>query len=93
MPDHAHMLIAVPGDAVLSSLIRDFKRITARIAKIDWQRNFFDHRLRHDESESEKATYIRRNPIRAGLVGEDKEWPYAIDLDDLETKTTMRAVR
>jgi len=22
---------------------------------MDWRRNFFDHRLRHDESENEKA--------------------------------------
>jgi len=49
MPDHLHMLIGVPGDAQVSSFIRDFKRIT-RIAKVNWQRNFFDHRLRHDES-------------------------------------------
>jgi REP element-mobilizing transposase RayT len=40
MPDHLHMLIGVPGDAQLSRLIRDFKRITARMAKIDWQQIF-----------------------------------------------------
>ena len=34
MPDHLHMLIGVPGDARLSNLIRDFKRITTRIANI-----------------------------------------------------------
>ena len=69
MPDHLHMLIGVPGEVKLSNLIRDFKRITARIANISWQRNFFDHRLRHDESENEKVTYIRANPVRAGLIG------------------------
>ena len=53
------MLFGVAGDTKLSNLIRDFKRITARTARIDWQRNFFDHRLRHDESEDEKAEYIR----------------------------------
>src|SRR5207237_4895007 len=65
MPDHLHMLIGVPGDAQLSNLIRNFKRITTRIANISWQRNFFDHRLRHDESLDEKAAYIRANPVRA----------------------------
>ena len=54
MPDHLHMLIGVPGNAQLSSLIRDFKRITTRIANIARQRNFFDHRLRRDESLDEK---------------------------------------
>src|SRR5437868_14326831 len=48
MPDHLHMLVGVSPDANLSKLIRDFKRIAARKGKIEWQRNFFDHRLRHD---------------------------------------------
>src|ERR1700704_5651186 len=72
--DHLHMLIGIPGDAQLSKLIRDFKRITARITKIEWQRNFFDHRLRHDESEDEKAAYIRENPMRAGLITANEKW-------------------
>src|SRR5205814_7592098 len=36
----------------------------------------FDHRLRHDESEAEKFEYIRQNPVRAGLIREEDEWPY-----------------
>ena len=84
MPDHLHMLIAIDGDAALSDLIRDFKRITAKKANVRWQRNFFDHRLRHDESEDEKAEYIRQNPRRAGLIGSDAPWPYAMDTNDLD---------
>jgi REP element-mobilizing transposase RayT len=84
MPDHLHMLIGVSGDTILSNLIRDFKRITARTAKIERQRNFFDHRVRHDEREDEKATYIRQNPMRAGLVHTDEQWPYVMDLTDLQ---------
>jgi len=74
MPDHLQMLIGVPGDAQLSRLIRDFKRITARMAKIDWQRNFFDHRLRHDESLAEKFEYVCQNPVRAGLIAQGEQW-------------------
>lgn len=81
------MLIGVPGDAQLSRLIRDFKRITTRMAKIDWQRNFFDHRLRHDESLAEKFEYICQNPVRAGLITQGEEWPYAIDASDLDSRT------
>ena len=86
MPDHLQMLVGVAGDAVLASLIRDFKRITARTAKIDWQRNFFDHRLRDDESEDEKAISIRQNPVRAGLIKPDEGWRYVIDANDLDSK-------
>jgi len=59
-------------------------RITARIANIAWQRNFFDHRLRNDESENEKVAYIRANPVRAELIGPNDRWPFAINSDDLE---------
>jgi len=76
MPDHLHMLVGIPGDASLSNLVRDFKRITARIVGIRWQRNFFDHRLRHDESETEKYEYICQNPVRVGLALAADEWPY-----------------
>ena len=76
MPDHLHILIGIPGDAELSKLIRDFKRITSRTAKVRWQRAFFDHRLRNDESEAEKSEYIRQNPLRAGLIGPSDDWPY-----------------
>ncbi len=84
MPDHLHMLIGVPGDTPLSNLIRDFKRMTSRIANIAWQRNFFDHRLRNDESENVKAAYIRANPVRAGLISEHERWSYAIGVNDLD---------
>jgi len=42
-----------------------------------WQRGFFDHVLRSDESYAEKWEYVRENPVRAGLVRIADEWPYA----------------
>ena len=87
------MLIAVPGDAQLSNLIRDFKRIATRLVKIDWQRNFFDHRLRHDESENQKVAYIRANPVRPGLITQGEEWPYAIDANDLDSRAGTSLAR
>jgi putative transposase len=76
MPDHLHALIGVDGRDSLSQLIRDYKRITAKMAGIRWQRNFFDHRLRHDESLAEKFAYVCQNPVRAGLIGDERDWPY-----------------
>ncbi|SRR6266567_7658897 len=77
MPDHLHALIGVDGKTSLAQLIRGYKRITAKIAGIKWQRNFFDHRLRHDESFAEKFAYICQNPVRAGLISTEHDWPYA----------------
>ncbi len=64
------------GQTSLAQLIRDYKRITAKIAGIRGQRNFFDHRLRHDESLAEKFAYICQNPVRAGLIFSENHWPY-----------------
>ena len=77
MPDHLHGVTGVDGRDSLSQLIRDYdyKRITAKLANMEWQRNFFDHRLRHDESFAEKFAYICQNPVRAGLVQHEADWP------------------
>jgi putative transposase len=40
MPDHLHMTIGIDGETLLSNIIRDFKRATARFGKVHWQRNF-----------------------------------------------------
>lgn len=76
MPDHLHALIGIDGHDSLSHLIRDFRRITAKLSRIEWQRNFFDHRLPHDDSLTEKFAHICQNPVRAGLTQNEADWPY-----------------
>jgi hypothetical protein len=48
-----------------------------------WQRDFFDHVLRSDESYSEKWNYVFDNPVRAGLVSSANEWRYAGEIETL----------
>jgi putative transposase len=76
MPDHAHALLAVPPNRTLEATIRAWKSWQAKTLGIQWQSGFFDHRLRSDESFEEKASYIRLNPIRAGLVARAEDWPH-----------------
>ena len=78
MPDHLHALVSVNGETPLGDLVRNFKRITARMAKIQWQRNFFDHRIRASEGVTKKAFYVTNNPVRAGLVSCAEDWPYQL---------------
>ena len=78
MPDHLHALIGIDGRDSLSQLIRDYKRITAKLAGVQWQRNFFDHRIRQNESLREKFAYIRQNPVREGLTNCEDNWPYIL---------------
>ena len=76
MPDHLHGLFGFPGSKPMTKVISDFKSWLAKQCGIQWQRDFFDHRLRNLESATEKARYIRMNPVRAGLAANPQDWPY-----------------
>ncbi len=77
MPDHVHGLFRFPVEPGMDATVRAWKRLKARRFGVTWQRGFFDHRLRSDESFEEKAAYIRANPVRARWVAEASVWPYA----------------
>ncbi len=77
MPDHVHGLIYFHNpDHPMEKAITNFKRWTAKSAKVTWQLDFFDHRTRREEFASEKADYILMNPVRAGLVERSEDWPH-----------------
>ena len=76
MPDHLHALASFPTDRPMKEVVSEWKKYVARTVGIQWQRDFFDHRLRHDESLREKEDYIWQNPVRAGLVSSPVDWPY-----------------
>ena len=79
MPDHLHALLAVPADTSIQATVGNWKRYTARSLKLTWQRDFFDHRLRSDESWRLKAAYVRENPVRKGLVASPADWPWVFE--------------
>jgi putative transposase len=77
MPDHVHALISFPPSGKpLKIGVRKWKEWTAKELGIIWQRDFFEHRLRHDESRREKAYYILENPVRRGLVRSAQDRPF-----------------
>jgi putative transposase len=77
MPDHLHALISFTSfDKPISTVVRKWKEWTAKTLGIHWQRDFFEHRLRHDESRREKADYILQNPVRKKLVARPEDWPF-----------------
>ena len=78
MPDHVHMLAAFPDGNGPAPAVRNWKRFAARHFGVKWQRDFFDHRIRHDESLEGKESNIRLNPVRAGLVDRPEDWPHII---------------
>jgi putative transposase len=83
LPDHLHFSVALPDDVKLSDWVGTLKRFLARAVEATGsgdpvrQRGFFDHILRSSESYSEKWSYVRENPVRAGLVFHADDWPYS----------------
>ena len=76
MPDHLHGLFAFPNGKPMAKVISSLKQWVAKKSGVQWQRDFFDHRLRTWESGVEKARYIRLNPVRAGLAETPGDWPF-----------------
>ena len=76
MPDHLHALMSFAPEPGMQHAIAQWKHYIAHKMGFQWQRDFFDHRLRNSENHREKAHYIRMNPVRAGLVAKPEEWPF-----------------
>jgi putative transposase len=75
MPDHVHVFVAGGQDFNLSQWVRQLKAALALGPRL-WQRGFFDHLLRSEESYAEKWEYVHQNPVRAGLVTRVEDWPF-----------------
>ena len=82
MPDHLHGVLAFPAKPGMKMAIRNWKRFLARHWNIDWQRDFFDHRLRDHHEEQEKISYILMNPVRWGLCDRAEDWPWVYRPND-----------
>jgi REP element-mobilizing transposase RayT len=80
MPDHVHLLMQ---DQDIVKFVRLFKgRMTPKSRTLDptrslWQRSFYDHALRKEESLETVAVYIWQNPVSAGLVEHAAVYPWS----------------
>ena len=51
-----------------------------------WQKGFFDHVMRSEESYSEKWLYVGQNPVRKSLALCPEDWPYQGEIYPLEAR-------
>ena len=79
MPDHIHAILTFNLDHGIRKMVSSWKGYHAKISGIRWQSDFFEHRLRDDDEYMAKASYVRMNPVRKGLVATSEQWPYVID--------------
>jgi REP element-mobilizing transposase RayT len=83
MPSHLHLFFEMRQIGLKHSL-EQFKRWTGhRAAKLlsgngerFWQDEWFDHWSRSDEEDEKIIVYMRRNPEKAKLVSDYRDWPY-----------------
>ena len=81
MPNHFHLLIT-PEQSLERALQLIKGAFSFRVKKElgyggeVWQTSFYDHRVRDAAEYVRVSTYIQENPMRAGLVGSPKEYPY-----------------
>src|SRR4030042_916866 len=74
MPDHVHLIITGIDEKVdLLKVVSLFKQKTGfwmaknRLGAY-WQKDFFDHVIKKDESISTNIKYILDNPVRKGII-------------------------
>jgi len=87
MPDHIHFFVSGTDDFLLTQWIRALKRTLSTVITAlppHWQKGFFDHLIRHNESYSEKWEYVCQNPVRAGLVSEADAWVWQGEIESLD---------
>ena len=94
MPDHVHLcfsLLRNPDTTAsyrLEAVMKDIKSVSAhRIVKMTklpfvWQEEYFDHVLRNYERLEGTVEYIRRNPVKAGLVASPEQYQWLWETDD-----------
>jgi len=78
MPDHCHALLAFPADVRMTRVVGDWKHWHATHTGLQWQENFFDHRLRAEAEWEAKFRYIRNNPVVKGLCERPGDWPWQV---------------
>lgn len=84
MPDHLHLLLKLNDGygKTLQKWVAAFKIHTARLLnQLEnitplWQRNFYEHIVRTDESMKEIAEYIVHSPIRKNMVSNWREYSF-----------------
>src|SRR5271157_5138787 len=90
MPDHVHFVAAFsPQSPSLDKWIKSWKNALSKTLRAmhipprHFEKDFFDHVMRSEESYEEKWLYVRDNPVRAGLVKRWEDWPYQGEIHPL----------
>jgi putative transposase len=82
MPDHIHFFVTLPDEFDLSMWMKSLKNSLSKTLRLaghpspHWQKGFFDHVVRSEQSYEVKWIYVYENPVRKGLVTDAALWPF-----------------
>jgi len=76
MPDHVHLIGSFNHTIGIQPVIKSWKGYHARVNGIEWQRDFFEHRIRNQAEFTKLYYYVLLNPVRKGLVTDWRNWPH-----------------
>ena len=84
MPNHVHLLIQTCEEWNLSDLLHGWKSFTSHAINSHlgrngavWMVDYFDRYIRDDLHLAAVIEHIHGNPVKAGLVDDEKSWPYS----------------
>jgi len=82
MPEHVHLLVSEPEQALLSRAIQSLKqavarRLALRSSEPFWQARYYDFNVFTEQKRIEKLRYMHRNPVKRGLVQHPKDWVWS----------------
>ena len=86
MPDHVHLFFTLGERLALSQAVARLKTKTQSLVRaqgVDWQNNFYDHKVLQGDSVETIIRYIYLNPFRSGLLQSNETWAhfYCCDAD------------
>jgi REP element-mobilizing transposase RayT len=74
MPDHIHLFVDFGDEMPISMWVKSLKNALSKTFRAQghpaphWQKGYFDHLVRSEETSEEKWRYVEQNPVRKALV-------------------------
>ena len=81
MPEHVHLLVSEPKLQSLATTLSVLKGETSKLLRGDrpqfWQTRYYDFKVLTHRKHVGKLRYMRRNPVKRGLVDKPEDWPWS----------------
>jgi REP element-mobilizing transposase RayT len=84
MPNHVHVVVEPIGGSSLGGIVHSWKSFSAKEANRMlgrngpfWHKDYFDRFIRDEGHLGRTVEYVENNPVKAGLVATNADWPWS----------------